>query len=112
VDQKKTKRSLDAAKIVYIEWVDAVADAGWESNVKADIHLCRSIGWVVDETDDAICLANTVSQEDSNARIHIPKAWVRNRRIIKVENQQRKVKRKVSTAVDKGPDTKHLFKGS
>jgi hypothetical protein len=89
MDQKKTKRDLaTSGTIVYVEWVDAVADVEWEDNVKAEIHPCKSIGWIVDETKDALCLACTVSMESSNARIHIPKAWIKNRKVIKVETKK------------------------
>jgi hypothetical protein len=92
---KKTKQSdlATTCKIVYVEWVDAVADVGWEDTVKTEIHPCSSIGWLIGETDDAICLANTVSMEASNARIHIPKAWIKNRKVITIETKQRKVKK-------------------
>lgn len=112
MDSQKTKRDMATAPIVYVEWVDAVADVEWQENVKAEVHHCKSIGWIVDETDEAICIACTVSMDQSNARIHIPKAWIRNRRIIKVETKQRKVKRKVSTAMDKGQNTGNLLRGA
>lgn len=103
MDTKKAKPTLAKAQIVYVEWVDAVADCEWKDNVEAEIHACRSIGWVVAETEDAICLANTVSMESSNARIHIPKAWIKNRRVVKVETKQRKSKRKSTTASRQRP---------
>lgn len=103
MDTKKTKSALAKAPIIYVEWVDAVADCEWNENIKAEIHACRSIGWLVSETDDAICLANTVSMESSNARMHIPKAWIKNRRIIRLETKQRKGKRKSASASSAGP---------
>lgn len=110
MDTKKTKRDLaTAAKIVYVEWVDAVADVEWQDNVKAEIHPCKSIGWIVDETKDALCIACTVSMDSSNARMHIPKAWITNRRVINIETKQRKVKRKTPTAVDEGTNTSYFY---
>lgn len=89
MDQKKTKRDLATfGTIVYVEWVDAVADVEWQDNVKAEIHPCKSIGWIVDETKDALCIACTVSLNQSNARIHIPKAWITKRKVIKVETKK------------------------
>jgi hypothetical protein len=88
-----SKPSLANAKLVYVEWVDAVADCEWKENVDAEIHACRSIGWVVSETDDAICLANTISMESSNARIHIPKSWIKNRKSITLEVKKKKQRR-------------------
>ncbi len=64
----------------YIQWVDAVADVEWQEGVKAEVHLCHTIGWIVDETDDALCIASTVSMDSSNARMHIPKQWITSRK--------------------------------
>ena len=106
MDTKKTKRDLaTSGTIVYVEWVDAVADVEWQDNVKAEIHPCKSIGWIVDETKDALCIACTVSMESSNARMHIPKAWIKKRKVIKVETPVSKSKRKKTTAVGAGSDT-------
>jgi len=110
VDPKKTKRDLaTAAKLVYVEWVDAVADVEWQENAKAEIHPCKSIGWVVDETKDALCLACTVSMNSSNARIHIPKAWITKRKVINIETKQRQKQRKKPPAVDEGTNTSYFF---
>ena len=71
---------MDIAKhftIGYVQWVDALSDSGWETDVKVDVHPCLSIGFIVDETEDAICLAAALSYEQSNSRIHIPKSWVK-----------------------------------
>jgi hypothetical protein len=105
VDKKAAKRDLDSSKAIYVQWVDAVADSGWEDEVKAEIHLCHTIGFLVSETADALCIASTVSKEDSNARMHIPKAWIKKRKVIKVETPVSKSKRKKTTAVGERPDT-------
>lgn len=110
MDTKKTKRDLaTSGTIVYVEWVDAVADVEWQDNVKAEIHPCKSIGWIVDETKDALCIACTVSMESSNARMHIPKAWITKRKVINIETQQRKVKRKKPPTVDETTDLVNFF---
>ncbi len=64
MDTKKTKSGLEKAPIVYVEWVDAVSDAGWQENTKTEIHRCLTIGWIVSESDDAICVANTVIHDN------------------------------------------------
>jgi hypothetical protein len=79
--------------VIYVEWVDAVADAGWATNPKAEIHPCVTIGFLIDETKEAVCIASTTSMSDTNARMHIPKAWIKNRRRIVIETKQRKSKR-------------------
>lgn len=80
---KKSKRGLESSTIVYVEWVDAVSDGGWEDSVKVDIHPVCTIGFLIAETKEGICLASTVSGDNSNARMHIPKAWITKRKNIK-----------------------------
>jgi hypothetical protein len=96
---------MDTAKIVYIEWVDAVSDGSWEENVAPDIHFVKTIGFLISETKDAICIASTVSADYSNARMHIPKIWIKKRKEIKFETTIRKSKRKKVTTVGEGSDT-------
>lgn len=105
---KNSKRGLASAKLVYIEWVDAVADIGWEEGSKADIHAVRTVGFVVSETADAICIASTVSHDNSNARMHIPKAWIKKRKVINLENKLRKTERATTPAVDSQTVTEAL----
>ena len=99
---QRKKSVVETPRVVYIEWVDAVADVGWEASSKAEIHPCHSVGFIIDETEDALCLALTWSYNQTNARMHIPKAWIKNRRNVNIENKQRKAKRKTSPAMDKG----------
>jgi uncharacterized protein YpmB len=105
VDKKAAKRDLDSSKIIYVQWVDAVADSGWEDEIKAEIDLCHTVGFLISETKDAICIASTVSKDNSNARMHIPKAWIKKRKVIKLETPVSKSKRKKVTAVGERSDT-------
>jgi uncharacterized protein YqfA (UPF0365 family) len=75
-------------KIIQVSWIDAVADVGWESKTKAEIHHCITVGYLVDETDEAVCLASTWSVDQTNARMHIPKAWIKNRKVLAREDTQ------------------------
>lgn len=72
--------------IVQVSWIDAVADSGWEEKTKAEIHHCITVGFLIDETDEALCIASTWSHNQTNARIHIPKAWINNRKVLSSEN--------------------------
>ena len=96
---------MDTSRIIVIEWVDAVSDGGWEEHMKPDIHKVTTAGYIVSETKDAICIASTVSGTFTNARMHIPKAWIKSRKVIKLEASVSKSKRKKVTAMDKGSDT-------
>lgn len=95
--------------VIYVEWVDAVADAGWATNPKAEIHPCVTVGFLVDESKDALCIASTLSMNDTNARMHIPKAWVKKRRRIVIETKQRKSKRKSVPAVGTRSDNNEVW---
>ena len=101
----KPRTVMDTAKILYIEWVDAVSDGSWEENVVPDIHFVKTIGFLISETKDAICIASTVSADYSNARMHIPKIWIKKRKEIKLEAPVRKSKGKKTPTVGEGSDT-------
>ena len=88
MDKKTREAVVETAKqftIGYVQWVDAVADAGWEGNSKADVHPVLSIGFLVDETDDAVCLAAAISHDQSNSRIHIPKQWIKSIKKVRLD---------------------------
>lgn len=80
----------------------------WQENVKAEVHQCYSIGWIIDETDDAICIANTVSMDNSNARMHIPKQWIKVRKDVTLEDKQRKIERPKPTKMGKRLNTSQV----
>jgi hypothetical protein len=112
MDTKKTKSGLEKAPIVYVEWVDAVADAGWQEGTKTEIHRCFSIGWIVSEADDALCIANTVSMDSSNARMHIPKSWIKTRKEVDIEAIISESKGKGSPAGSKRPYNRKVRTGA
>jgi peroxiredoxin (alkyl hydroperoxide reductase subunit C) len=56
------------------------------------------------ETEEAICIACTVSMESSNARMHIPKAWIKNRKEISFEAIVSESKRASPATSRKGPN--------
>ena len=85
MDTEKKGRTLDATRVTLVHWKDAVADVGWDDNIKSELHDCTSIGFIIDETKDALTLANTVSQDQSNCRINIPKKWILKRKVVAVK---------------------------
>lgn len=108
MDTKAAQPIVDTSKLIVIKWVDAVSDGGWEEHEKPDIHEVTTAGYIVSENNDAICIASTVSGTFTNARMHIPKAWIKSRKVIKVEAPVSKSKRKKVTAVGTGSDTTAL----
>ena len=95
-------------KIIQVSWIDAVADVGWEGKTKAEIHHCITVGYVVDETDEALCLASAWSIDQTNARMHIPKAWIKNRKVLASENTISESKGKKPTKVGRQRATKKI----
>lgn len=71
-------------KIVYVEWVDAVAHSDWDTPEKLGIDKCQAIGFLVAEENEFIALAATISEDKCNAVITIPKVWIKKRRTIKL----------------------------
>lgn len=99
---------MDTSRLIIIKWVDAVSDGGWEEDEKPDVHGVVTAGFLVSETKEAVCIASTVSGTFTNARMHIPKIWIKSRKVIKLETTKRKSKRKKVTAVGTGSDTATL----
>lgn len=112
MDPKKTKSGLEKAPIIYVEWVDAVADVEWSEKVKASVHNCYTIGYLIDETQEAICIASTVSMDSSNARMHIPKQWIKNRKEIDIEAIVSESKRPSAPTGRKGLNNRKVRSGA
>ena len=100
---------METAKVVRVKWKDAVADIGWEEEVKAELHDCTTIGFVVAETNDAICIASTISVDQTNARLHIPKKWITDKKEIVIEDQLKKKQRKNTTTMGKRSDNSTII---
>lgn len=72
-------------KAVYLEWVDAAAENGWDADDKVGgIDYCKALGFLIKEDKEQIIIAATVSEKESNARIAIPKVWIKKRKWIKI----------------------------
>jgi len=97
-----SKMKLQDCPVIKITWIDAQADAGWDEP-KVDIAQCVTVGFLVGETDDAICVAGTVSDHECNNRISIPKSWILTQQLEETKNE---------TAVSKGKGKKPAKVGS
>ena len=53
VAPKRARSDLDSAKLVLVEWLDALAQGEWHEAKREDLR-CKSIGFVVYEDDDMI----------------------------------------------------------
>ena len=93
---------MDTPKVILVEWVDSVCGAGWEIDSKPELHPCTTLGYLINEDAEAIVIASTLSLGSNNARMVIPKAWIKKRKEIKIETPKRKSKRKVAPTVGEG----------
>jgi hypothetical protein len=75
---------IETNKISIVKWVDAQADSGWEEDTKAHLADCTTVGFVVSETKEAVCVASTLSDPHNNCRMHIPKKWITSRRELNI----------------------------
>ena len=104
VDTKRTKSTLDTAKLVYVEWLDALAQGEWHEAKREDLR-CKTVGFVVYEDDEQVEIAGTITDGMCNNSITIPKKMLTKRKEIKLETTKRKSKGKKVTTVGEGSDT-------
>jgi len=95
---------LDTAKLVYVEWLDALAQGEWHEAKREDLR-CKTVGFIVYEDDEQIELAGTITDGMCNNSITIPKKMLTKRKEIKLETTKRKSKGKKVTTVGEGSDT-------
>ena len=78
---KRPRKNQAKLPISVVYWYDAVAETGWVNREEAKkdcrLSLCVSVGHVVDRNDERILIACTKSENEYNAMINIPNAWVR-----------------------------------
>lgn len=76
-------------KIIYIEWNDAVSADGWSdtSEIEPELALIVTVGILIKETDDIITvgLNQDITNEKHSCIMHIPKPWIKSKRIIKAK---------------------------
>ena len=101
---KKSKSDLDTAKLVLVEWLDALAQGEWHEAKREDLK-CKTVGFVVFEDDEQIELAGTITAGMCNNSITIPKKMLTKVKEIKRETPKRKKQRSIITAVDRKETT-------
>ena len=98
---------MDTAKLVLVEWLDALAQGEWHEAKHEDLK-CKTVGFVVFENDEQIELAGTITDGMCNNSITIPKRMITKRKEIKLETKLSKSKGKKAPAVVQGSDTPTL----
>ena len=102
------EKLADTAPIVKITWIDAQASSSWEKP-KVDLAKCITVGFLVSEDEEGICLAGTISDDMCNNSMSIPKKWIIQEEVAKPnETAKRQSKRKKSTKVGTRRATKKI----
>lgn len=72
---------------LYVEWEDSAMSLGW-GDEGPPVTLCRSLGWLVDRSDDAITLATSQASNYNSLEwgnlITIPRSAITRTRRVKV----------------------------
>lgn len=69
--------------LVHVDWTDAQVSGTWllEEEVRLELPVVHTVGFLIKEDDKAIIIASTVgSDRHSNAHILIPKGMIVDRR--------------------------------
>lgn len=71
-------------KIVLVTWHDALAIAMWSKcDEPMEPQVCTTVGFLVSEDSHHVRVATTVSDDECNAAMQIPKGMIR--QIIEIE---------------------------
>ena len=73
--------------LIQVFWFDATSTDEWtdRSNIKSELNLIHTVGILIEETKEVIGIAlNHDTDSDSfSCFIHIPKAWIKSRKVLK-----------------------------
>mgnify|MGYP003682781301 FL=1 len=69
-------------RLVFVEWVDTVSSAGWDTKDEIDIKLVKEVGWLIEENAERIKIARTISEEEYYSITAIPKGCIKSVKII------------------------------
>lgn len=79
---RQNEKELKKYPIMEIDWLDANAQKEWmrEQDVDSSLTLCRSIGYLLKETDDTLVLVTALSTETFVSGVQvIPKHMIQSR---------------------------------
>jgi len=91
--QLKTKQSrFREMPIEYIEWIDSNFTGRWDTKEIYDEQvklpfLCRSVGFVLHESDDRVALLQSEADSSFSNAITIPKLAITKRRRLKIHHE-------------------------
>ena len=89
---------VDGDNIEVITWRDAQSDDGWDSERTAELATIITVGFLIKENKEAVCVASTWADPDSNCRLHIPKSWIKDRKTMCINKKKRPYKTRVKSS--------------
>ncbi len=64
-------------KLVRVVWLDALAIAEWTKiGAAIEPQRCITVGYLVVEANDHVTVAATVSEDEYNSAMHIPRSMI------------------------------------
>ncbi len=77
-DEDRVLRDFPLTELRLIEWMDSVATGGWHSPIEPPRSPwpCRSIGWVLEDTDEYVTLVQTTTAEHWTDAMSIPQGAI------------------------------------
>jgi len=67
-------------RLVRVKWIDATTDSGWIDIDTAKNYKpiqCETVGYLLKDDEKYIVVASTVSGDQCNGIISIPKKWIK-----------------------------------
>lgn len=92
---------VDGDNIEVITWRDAQSDDGWDSERTAELATIITVGFLIKENKEAVCIASTWADPDSNCRLHIPKSWIKDRKTMCINKKKRPYKTREKSKASK-----------
>lgn len=78
-------------KLLLVRWMDATMEGGWVdiADAKADVTGAEamSIGFMVDENEDWLKIAQTITEGSVGNQVTIPKPWILSRNTIDLDDE-------------------------
>jgi hypothetical protein len=59
-------------KLVYIDWIDTVSSADWDTKDNVNTKIVKQVGWVVHNDAKVMKIASTYSEEEYYSITAIP----------------------------------------
>jgi len=82
--QKSDK--VDTNSVEVIRWKDALSDHGWSDTREAELADVLSVGFLIAENKEAVMIATTWAEPESNGRMNIPKGWIKSRKKVSIQD--------------------------